>query len=109
VDCGHGYVFVRRANGAVKGLAPRGLPLGVPGQKRYLEGTVSLAAGDTLVIYSDGLIDARPELELNNQVLAGQLRGVSGARDMLDRLIELPGVEGPLPDDMTVLVAHCTG
>lgn len=109
VDCGHGYVFVRRANGAVKGLTPRGLPLGVPGQKRYSEGNVNLSVGDTLVIYSDGLIDARPELELNNQILAAQLRGLSDARDMLDRLIDLPGVEGPLPDDMTVLVAHCTG
>lgn len=109
VDCGHGLVFVRRANGAVKGLAPRGLPLGVPGQKRYREGSVNIAVGDTLVLYSDGLIDARPELELNNHLLARQLRGATSAREMLERLIELPGVEGPLPDDMTVLVAHCTG
>ena len=109
VDCGHGFVFVRRANGAVKGLSPRGLPLGVPGQKLYREGTVSIAAGDTLVLYSDGLIDARPDLALNNHLLAGRLRGASSAREMLERLIELPEVEGPLPDDMTVLVAHCTG
>ncbi len=108
VDCGHGLVFVRRANGAVKGLAPRGLPLGVPGQKRYREGSVDIAAGDTLVLYSDGLIDARPELALNNHLLARQLRGASSAREMLERLIELPGIEGALPDDMTVLVVHCT-
>jgi phosphoserine phosphatase RsbU/P len=109
VDCGHGFVFVRRANGALKGLSPRGLPLGVPGQKRYREGTVTIAPGDTLVLYSDGLIDARPDLELNNRKLSGQLRGASSAGEMLERLIELPNVEGPLPDDMTVLVVHCTG
>jgi serine phosphatase RsbU (regulator of sigma subunit) len=108
VDCGHGFVFVRRADGAVKALSPRGLPLGVPGQKRYREGTIDIAPGDTLVLYSDGLIDARPELALNNHILARQLRGATSAREMLERLIELPGVEGPLPDDMTVLVAHCT-
>lgn len=109
VDCGHGLVFVRRANGAVKGLSPRGLPLGVPGQKSYREGNFSFSTGDTLVLYSDGLIDARPELALNNKLLARQLRGAAGAGEMLDRLIGLPGVQGALPDDMTVLVAHCTG
>jgi sigma-B regulation protein RsbU (phosphoserine phosphatase) len=109
VDCGHGFAFVRRANGAVKGLTPRGLPLGVPGRKSYREGTVRFAPGDTLVLYSDGLIDARPELALNNHLLARQLRGASSAREMLERLIELPGLVEPLPDDMTVLIAHCTG
>jgi serine phosphatase RsbU (regulator of sigma subunit) len=110
VDCGHGYAFVRRADGAVTELAPRGLPLGVPGQKSYEEGTMSLAAGDTLVLYSDGLIDARPELALTNQILADQLQGAASAGEMLDRLFGLPGEEkGPLPDDMTVLVAHCVG
>lgn len=109
VDCGHGYAFVRRADGTVKGLSPRGLPLGVPGQKSYREGTIHIAHGDTLVLYSDGLIDARPELALNNQILAVHMRGATTAREMLERLIELPGVEGPLPDDMTVLVAHCSG
>jgi sigma-B regulation protein RsbU (phosphoserine phosphatase) len=109
VDCGHGYAFVRRAHGAVKSLTPRGLPLGVPGRKSYREGSVKFAPGDTLVLYSDGLIDARPGLELNNRLLAKQLRGLSSAGEMLERLIELPAVEGALPDDMTVLVAHCTG
>jgi phosphoserine phosphatase RsbU/P len=109
VDCGHGFVFVRRASGAVARLTPRGLPLGVSGQECYQEGTIDFATGDTLVIYSDGLIDARPDLALNNELLAEQLQGASSAREMLERLIELPGVEGPLPDDMTVLVAHCTG
>lgn len=109
VDCGHGLVFVRRADGTVKRLTPRGLPLGVPGQKRYREGNVSFAPGDTLVLYSDGLIDARPELELNDRILAGELRGANHAQEMLDRLIGIPGAIDLLPDDMTVLVAHCTG
>lgn len=109
VDCGHGFVFVRRANGAVKGLTPRGLPLGVSDRKHYREGNVDLAPGDALVIYSDGLVDARPELGLNSRLLAAQLKGAASALEMLERLIELPGVEGPLPDDMTVLVLRCTG
>lgn len=109
VDCGHGLAFVRRADGTVKRLLPRGLPLGVPGQKRYREGTVTITPGDTLVLYSDGLIDARPELALNNHLLADRLRGAATALEMLERLITLPGADAPLPDDLTVLVAHCIG
>jgi PAS domain S-box-containing protein len=109
VDCGHGYVFVRRSNGAVRGLLPRGLPLGVAGHKRYREGVVTLEIGDTLVLYSDGLIDARPELDLNNRQLAKLLKGASSAREMLERLIGLTEQQGALPDDVTVLVAHCIG
>ncbi len=109
VDCGHGFVFVRRANGAVKGLTPRGLPLGVSSHTNYREGKVSLKPGDTLVLYSDGLIDAQPELGLDNRLLAGQLKGATSALEMLERLINLPNVDGHLPDDMTVLVVHCTG
>ena len=63
VDCGHGYAFLRLGNGTVKELLPRGLPMGVPGPKIYQEGTVELEKGDIMVLYSDGLIDARPELE----------------------------------------------
>jgi phosphoserine phosphatase RsbU/P len=109
VDCGHGYAFVLRAGGVVENLAPRGVPLGVPDLEGYQEGAISLNPGDTLVLYSDGLIDARPELALDNQAFARQLSRATGAADMVDRLIALPGVEGALPDDMTVLVVHCTG
>ena len=87
VDCGHGYVFVRRAGGVVETLAPRGLPLGVPNPEGYQEGAISLNPGDTLVLYSDGLIDARPELDLDNPAFARQLsrsnrrRGYGGSAD----------------------------
>jgi PAS domain S-box-containing protein len=109
VDCGHGYVFLRRSDGAVEELVPRGLPLGVPALKVYQEGTILFAEGDTLVIYSDGLVDARPELALDIKTLARHLDGAASAREMVDRLMELTEQEGPLPDDVTVLVVRCTG
>lgn len=107
VDCGHGYVFLRHRNGIVEGLFPRGLPLGVQGENVYQEGTIHFEKGDTLVLYSDGLIDARPELSLNNQLLAEQLAGASSAQEMVGRLMSLTEQQGPLPDDVTVLVAYC--
>jgi serine phosphatase RsbU (regulator of sigma subunit) len=109
VDCGHGFVFVRRKDGTVESLIPRGLPLGVPGPKVFQEGTIRLEPGDTLVIFSDGLIDARPELELNNQLLAERLEGAANAREMLERLMGLTEHQGAQPDDVTVLIAHYTG
>jgi len=109
VDCGHGFVFLRRRDGTVEELAPRGLPLGVPGDKECQEGTLQFAVGDTLVLYSDGLIDARPELELTRNRLAEQVAGSGTAREMVDRLVDLTRQQGPQPDDVTVLVAHCTG
>lgn len=109
VDCGHGFVFLRRRDGTVEELAPRGLPLGVPGDKECQEGTLRFAIGDTLVLYSDGLIDARPELELTRNRLAEHVAGSGTAREMVERLVNLTRQQGPLPDDVTVLVAHCTG
>jgi sigma-B regulation protein RsbU (phosphoserine phosphatase) len=107
VDCGHGYVFLRRRNGVVEELFPRGLPLGVLGKNVYQEGTIRFEKGDTLVLYSDGLIDARPELSLNNQLLAEHIAGAASAQEMVGRLMSLTEQQEQLPDDVTVLVAHC--
>ncbi|HEY7744823.1 MAG TPA: PAS domain S-box protein [Desulfuromonadales bacterium] len=107
VDCGHGLVFLRRAAGRVEELPTRGLPLGVFSDEGYQEGTVTFEDGDALVLYSDGLIDALPELALDNRALAGQLDGSASAREMVDRLVALVPLEVPLPDDMTVLVVRC--
>jgi serine phosphatase RsbU (regulator of sigma subunit) len=109
VDCGRGYVFLRRREGAVEELVPRGLPLGVPAPKVYQEGTILFGQGDTLVIYSDGVVDARPELALDNRTLARHLDEAASAQEMVGRLVGLTEQEGPLPDDVTVLVVRCTG
>lgn len=108
VDCGHGYVFMRLHDGAVVDIFPRGLPIGVPDHKVYDEGVVHFEPGDTMVLYSDGLIDAKPELELNHMILAKHLAGADTAQEMVCRLVGLTEQQGPLPDDITVLVVRCT-
>jgi len=107
VDCGHGYVFLRRADGSVQGLLPRGLPLGVNGGKTFREGIIRFEKGDFLVLYSDGLIDARPELELDNPAITARLRGDETAAEMVELLLGLTDKVDPLPDDITVLVVSC--
>jgi len=109
VDCGHGYAFFLHNDGDVEELSPRGVPLGVPSREAYKEGTVRFEKGDTLVLYSDGLIDARPELALTNQLIASHLNGATSAGKMVDMLIGMTNKEGPQADDITVLVVRCTG
>jgi serine phosphatase RsbU (regulator of sigma subunit) len=107
VDAGHGHVLLRRAGGCLEALEPRGLPLGVLPGPSYQKGSVILRPGDALVIYSDGLLDARPELDLTPAALADCLAGAHAASEMVDRLVALTAPSGPLPDDLTMVVVYC--
>jgi serine phosphatase RsbU (regulator of sigma subunit) len=103
VDAGHGHVVFLRVDGSTEELKPWGLPLGVLSDEQYAEGTVEFGPGDLLVVYSDGLTDARPELR-DPQVLA-RLVGQGGtaseiAQMLADRALE---GDGPLPDDLTIV------
>ena len=60
VNAGHLAPLLRHASGKVEGLGEKagGLPLGVDGESRYEPFRVSLAPGDSVVLYTDGLPDA---------------------------------------------------
>jgi serine phosphatase RsbU (regulator of sigma subunit) len=104
VDAGHGLAFVARADGGAQRLEPRSLPLGVLPGNGFAAGSVTLAPGDALVLYSDGLPDARPDLRLDPEVLAGFLRGVAHAQEIVERLrnLVITGATA-LPDDLTLV------
>jgi serine phosphatase RsbU (regulator of sigma subunit) len=104
VDCGHGFAFLRRRDGKVEELLPRGLPLGVLSEEKYQEGGCVFEDGDAFVLYSDGLIDAQTEYTLDNKALAARLQGAANAREMVDRIAAMVPPGNPLPDDLTVLV-----
>jgi sigma-B regulation protein RsbU (phosphoserine phosphatase) len=107
VDAGHGQVLLRRANGTLQPLQPFGLPLGVLSTERYGEGVVTLGPGDVLVVYSDGLSEARPELFRDQQTLASQIVTDETASATAQRLVDLAtATGGPLPDDLTVVVVR---
>lgn len=107
VDAGHGHVFMWRANGTIETLEARGMPLGTFAEMEYAEGECTFGPGDALVIYSDGLIDARPDLQLNCQALVQYLGGATSATEMVERLVGLATTPAPFPDDLTVLVLYC--
>jgi serine phosphatase RsbU (regulator of sigma subunit) len=106
VDAGHGQAFVRRHDGGIVPLKPWGLPVGVLSTEQYEEGSITLERGDLLVIYSDGLSEARPDLFRDQATLASQIAADETAGATAQRLVDLAISAGQLPDDLTVVVVR---
>jgi serine phosphatase RsbU (regulator of sigma subunit) len=104
VDCGHGFAFIRRRDGGIEDLLPRGLPLGISATETYQAGNCRIQPGDAFILYSDGLVDAQPEGVLNHARIAARLQGADSAAEMLERIKALIPADNPLPDDVTILV-----
>jgi sigma-B regulation protein RsbU (phosphoserine phosphatase) len=66
-----------------------------------------LEEGDVLVLYSDGLIDARPDLQLTPAYLCDQLSDGQSCQNIIDALLALAGAGTP-GDDLTILVLRRT-
>jgi PAS domain S-box-containing protein len=106
VDAGHGMAFIYRRDGGVEPLSQRGLALGLLADTCYQEGHTVLEPGETLVIYSDGLPDARPDLSLDHGGVAAQLNGAVNVEEQLERLVAPATAGGSLPDDLTIIIVH---
>jgi len=104
VDAGHGYVLLRRADGTVQSLTPWSLPLGIVADEKYQGGTVTLDPGDVLVVYTDGLKEARPDLWPTREALAAHVSGSMSAASIVEGLLQKAKAAGPLTDDITVVV-----
>ena len=108
-SAGHPLPLVLRATGQVEVLGETGTLLGVVRDPDLSEHTAVLAAGDTLVLYTDGITEARaPERFLEQPELAALLEKL-GPLDpaQLARRIEdaaLGHEQGSPRDDMAILV-----
>ena len=58
VRAGHNAPLIRRASGSVERLETGDLPLGIDAGAHFTCGAVTMAPGDLLVIFTDGLIEA---------------------------------------------------
>jgi len=58
VRAGHNAPVIRRASGSLERLETGDLPLGIDAGARFTCGAVTMAPGDLLVIFTDGLIEA---------------------------------------------------
>ncbi len=58
INAGHNNPILRRASGQIERLDVGGLPFGIQPEVKYESATVTLAPGDWLVIFTDGLVEA---------------------------------------------------
>jgi serine phosphatase RsbU (regulator of sigma subunit) len=69
--------MLRAADGSVTEVGVCGRPLGVEPGTTYVEGPVELSAGSTLVLYTDGVTEARDDdgVQFGEERLSGLLAG----------------------------------
>jgi len=58
INAGHNNPILRRASGQIERLNVGGLPFGIQPEVKYQSATVTLAPGDWLIIFTDGLVEA---------------------------------------------------
>ena len=84
INAGHNNPILRRASGQIERLDVGGLPFGILPDAKYESATVTLAPGDWLVIFTDGVVEAenfRQEEYGEARLLAAMEAGKSyGAR-----------------------------
>ncbi len=90
-NAGHNYPIVLPAAGGSRVLDFGGIPLGIYGECAYEETSTPLLPGDALILYTDGITDARNRLmedygEERLLELAGALPRNLGARELLEAI-----------------------
>jgi sigma-B regulation protein RsbU (phosphoserine phosphatase) len=89
VDAGHGLSLVVRADGSMLRLHGRHLPLGLEEEDAWEEESVQLAPGDSLVIFSDGLLDFFDDEEATYSYLSALMTRHASPQGFVDALVKL--------------------
>lgn len=104
VDAGHGLALLVHPDGTWDRLASDELPLGIDADGRWREHVTLTGAGDTLVVFSDGLLDVVDGDDPYGAVAA--LTTASGGPRGLVRAVEALTRGHATADDVTVLVVR---
>ena len=102
IDAGHGYTRLLRGSIGQDVLTRRSAPIGIFPDSKFAVGTEKLEVGDTLVVFSDGLIDLRPDMATKEVLLPYDARRASNVQDLVDVLAQ-GSRSRELMDDVTVL------
>ena len=102
VDAGHGHARLLRGTTGQETLPLRSAPIGIFPDSLFAVGAATLNPGDALVVFSDGLLDLRPDLATKDVPLPYEARRAGSAQELVDILAQ--GSKGrDLFDDVTVL------
>jgi len=111
INAGHNNPILRRASGQIERLDVGGLPFGILPEAQYQSATVTLAAGDWLIIFTDGLVEAENSLQQDygeSRLLVALDAGKSlEPSEMLKRLmaeVDLFVGNTPQHDDVTCML-----
>jgi hypothetical protein len=104
VDAGHGLTLVIRADGSTVRLRGRHLPLGLEAPDAWQEESLRLEPGDTLLIFSDGLLDFFEDEEATHAYLTEFMAVQGTPRRFIDALIERTPVSQA--DDCTIIAVQ---
>jgi serine phosphatase RsbU (regulator of sigma subunit) len=109
-NAGHDLPY-RRRDGGVDELRARGMPLGLMPSMQYEEKEVTLAPGEGVLFYSDGLVEAHnPRREmfsfgrLQQLVASGPEHGQVLINHLLDELAHFAGAGWEQEDDITMVL-----
>ena len=102
VDAGHGHARLLRGTTRQELLPQRSAPIGLFPDSPIRIGTATLAAGDSVVVFSDGLLELRPDLATKDVQLPYLARQAASAQEMVDILAQ-GARDRELFDDVTVL------
>jgi phosphoserine phosphatase RsbU/P len=111
INAGHNNPIVRRSSGQIERLDAGGLPFGILPDATYEAASVTLAPGDWLIVFTDGLVEAenaRQEEYGEVRIMTVLNNGVSlSPAELLKRLMfELDVFVGSTPqhDDVTCML-----
>ena len=111
-NAGHNPPLLVRTGGEVERLADGGTVMGVFPDAVYAGSKMSLAAGDRLIFYTDGITEARDpegsefgEDRLAAAALEARLQDADGLKDYLVRAVET-FTGGVFEDDATMIAVE---
>ncbi|HEX9058367.1 MAG TPA: SpoIIE family protein phosphatase [Ktedonobacterales bacterium] len=113
-NAGHDLPY-QRHGGGVSELRATGMPLGLMPGMRYEENETILAPGDSVLLYSDGLVEAhnRERDMFGFPHLMELVGGHSGGKELIDFLLEqlatFTGQGWEQEDDVTLVTLQRTG
>jgi serine phosphatase RsbU (regulator of sigma subunit) len=107
VNAGHNPPLLLSADGRCRTLVEGGTVFGAFADAEYSQGAVTMAPGDTLVVYSDGISETWPEVALAERELGAIVRSVGpqGASRVLESIFAAAERrEAKTRDDRAVIV-----